>query len=249
MKGDKGKAPSVQWYYKDWLSDRKLQRAHPSSRGIWMNLLMHLIDCSLSGDTCKNGTLEDVTITELMQLGSCDENAAWLFLDDALKHQFCNVELDKNRTFHIMSRRLSRDAEKREYWRDFKRLQREKEGEKKECPVDVLAMSPPSPIPTPTPTANINKYITPFLGEFKNIRITEKQMVKLENNFGIISTNDRIETLSEYLASKGIKYKSHYATILAWDRRDKKNNPQSIINTPKPLTMEDVMSGTLERNG
>lgn len=152
MKGSSGKSPSIQWYYKDWLSDRKLQRAHPESRGIWMNLLMHMIDCSLDGEDCKEGVLEDVTIPELMQLGACDENAAWMFIEDGLKHQFCNIELDKMRTFHIMSRRLFRDAEKREYWRNTKRLQREQEALKDECPPDVQpSRAHPTPIPIPTP--------------------------------------------------------------------------------------------------
>ena len=164
MKGSKGKSPAIQWYYKDWLSDRKLQRAHPVSRGIWMNLLMHMIDCSIDSENCKEGVLEDVTITELMQLGSCDEESAWQFVEDAIKHEFCNIELDKNRTFHIMSRRLARDKEKREYWRKYKQLQREQKEEKKECPTVVRAKSASSPIPTPSPTPNKgNTYSADFL--------------------------------------------------------------------------------------
>ena len=157
MKGNQGKSPSVQWYYKDWLSDRELQRASPTTRGVWMNLLMHMIDCSVDGKNCKEGMLEDVTITELMQLGSCDENAAWDFIDDALKHNFCNIELDKNRTFHIMSRRLARDHKKREYWRETKRLQRRDEAGKYDSPTNVQSMSARTPIPTPIPTPDIYK--------------------------------------------------------------------------------------------
>ena len=155
MKGNQGKSPSVQWYYKDWLSDRELQRASPTTRGVWMNLLMHMIDCSVDGKNCKEGMLEDVTITELMQLGSCDENAAWDFIDDALKHNFCNIELDKNRTFHIMSRRLARDHKNREYWRETKRLQRRDEAGKYDSPTNVQSMSARTPIPTPIPTPDI----------------------------------------------------------------------------------------------
>ena len=41
----------------------------------------------------------------------------------------------------------------------------------------------------------------------------------------ITKTLDYIERLSEYLASKGKKYKSHYATILSWSRKDDKEKP------------------------
>ena len=37
---------------------------------------------------------------------------------------------------------------------------------------------------------------------------------------------DKIDNLSSYIASKGVKYKSHYATILNWSRKDDKNIPK-----------------------
>lgn len=64
------------------------------------------------------------------------------------------------------------------------------------------------------------KYITPLLGEFKNVKLTSDELEKLKSKFNG-SYQDKIENLSQYLASKGKKYKSHYATILNWDRRDK----------------------------
>jgi len=140
MKDQPGKNPTIRWYYKDWLADKKLQRASPSSRGIWMNLLMHMVDCSLDGDDCQEGILEDLTIIELMSLGSCTEDQAWSFLDEALKHQFCDVQLNENVTFTIMSRRLSRDiqAKKQRLSRDShareqnrKRKQKQRDREKK----------------------------------------------------------------------------------------------------------------------
>ena len=152
MKGSKGKAPSVQWYYKDWLSDKQLQRARPSTRGIWMNLLMFMIDCPSDRTECKSGRLEYVTIRELCSLGGCNEDEAWMFLEDALAHQFCNIELDKFETFHIMSRRLSNDAEQRAKWRDKKQKQRKKPPLKNDVHRNVPYVSPKSPTLSPTPT-------------------------------------------------------------------------------------------------
>ena len=58
------------------------------------------------------------------------------------------------------------------------------------------------------------------VGEFKNIKLSSEEFQKLNTQFGEQETQERIERLSEYIASKGKKYKSHYATILSWARKD-----------------------------
>lgn len=64
-----------------------------------------------------------------------------------------------------------------------------------------------------------NIYIRPALGEFENVLITEEELEKLKEQFPY-DWEDRVERLSEYIQSKGRRYKSHYATILAWARKD-----------------------------
>lgn len=54
-------------------------------------------------------------------------------------------------------------------------------------------------------------------GEFDNVLLTDEEYAKLDKS-NLLSY---IEILSSYIASKGKKYKSHYATILSWSRRDK----------------------------
>lgn len=65
-------------------------------------------------------------------------------------------------------------------------------------------------------------YIMPAMGEFENVRLTEEELEKLKEQFPH-DWQDRIERLSGYIASKGKRYKSHYATILSWARKDKKD--------------------------
>jgi len=55
-------------------------------------------------------------------------------------------------------------------------------------------------------------------GFFKNVLLTDDEYHKLRENY--IDFADRIERLSGYIESTGKKYKSHYATILNWARRD-----------------------------
>ena len=57
-------------------------------------------------------------------------------------------------------------------------------------------------------------------GEFQNVKLSDFEFQKLKETFGDAGTNDRIENLSQYVASKGKKYLNHYATILAWERKN-----------------------------
>lgn len=56
-------------------------------------------------------------------------------------------------------------------------------------------------------------------GEFENVKLTEEEYNKLVEKLGENNTKLMIEELSTGIASKGYKYKSHYATILSWSRR------------------------------
>ena len=59
-----------------------------------------------------------------------------------------------------------------------------------------------------------NKY-----GEFNNVLLTKQELEKLKEKY----PNDylqRIERVSGYVASTGKSYKSHYATIINWAKKD-----------------------------
>lgn len=58
-------------------------------------------------------------------------------------------------------------------------------------------------------------------GEFKNVKLTDEEYEKLKKE----DLLPYIERLSSYMASKGKKYKSHYATILNWSRKEQKTTP------------------------
>jgi hypothetical protein len=56
-------------------------------------------------------------------------------------------------------------------------------------------------------------------GEFQNVLLTAEEYGKLCAALGD-QTQSYIDRLDGYIASKGVKYKSHYATILNWWRKD-----------------------------
>lgn len=63
-------------------------------------------------------------------------------------------------------------------------------------------------------------------GEFKNVLLTDNELEKLKERFPY-DWQERIDNLSFGIDSKGYKYKSHYATILNWARRENNKQPET----------------------
>lgn len=61
-------------------------------------------------------------------------------------------------------------------------------------------------------------------GEYKNVFLTDDELQKLKTEYS--DYEERIERLSAYIESKGTKYKSHYATIRTWARKDKQTSKE-----------------------
>ena len=61
-------------------------------------------------------------------------------------------------------------------------------------------------------------------GLYENVLLTDEDYQKLVAEFPH-DYSERIERLSEYIASKGDKYKSHLATIRAWAKKDTAQRP------------------------
>lgn len=79
-----------------------------------------------------------------------------------------------------------------------------------------------SPAPPPKPVRH--KY-----GQYKNVLLTDEDYEKLQAEFPH-DYSERIERLSEYIASHGKKYSSHLATIRAWARKDTKQKKEKSSN-------------------
>ena len=90
----------------------------------------------------------------------------------------------------------------------------------------ISASNEPEP---PAPKVKKHKY-----GEYNNVLLTDDELEKLKAEYP--DYLNRIERLSSYVASTGKKYKSHYATIRNWARKDaetrgsKPNVPQQDMN-------------------
>ena len=88
-----------------------------------------------------------------------------------------------------------------------------------ELEIDKRKKNSPAKAEPSTSKKSKNKY-----GEFNNVLFTNDEYQKLSDKFPDLEK--RINNLSFYIESKGAKYKSHYATILSWARRDEVAKPQ-----------------------
>ena len=68
-------------------------------------------------------------------------------------------------------------------------------------------------------------------GFFANVFLTDEELQKLAAE--IPEYEEYIEKLSHYIESNGKKYKSHYATILMWHRKDCEKKPAAHAETPQ----------------
>ena len=85
--------------------------------------------------------------------------------------------------------------------------------------------------PPPKPTRH--KY-----GLYENVLFTDEEYQKLKEEFPH-DHRERIERLSEYIASTGKKYKSHLATIRAWARKDTNQKPVNKSSSFLDLVGDD----------
>jgi len=74
-------------------------------------------------------------------------------------------------------------------------------------------------------------------GEYKNVLLTDEELEKLKDEYA--DYEERIERLSSYVASTGKAYKSHYATIRNWARKDS-NQPIKQVTYQKQSKADEL---------
>lgn len=96
---------------------------------------------------------------------------------------------------------------------------------------DSVEFDPP---PRPKPQKPVkHKY-----GEYNNVLLTDEELDKLKAEY--TDWKDRIERLSSYVASTGKSYKSHYATIRNWARKDQEQGRGTMKKTGLAENMDDL---------
>lgn len=71
---------------------------------------------------------------------------------------------------------------------------------------------------------------TKSYGENKNVILSDEEYERLTERMGVSKRSEYIEKLSDYMASTGKKYQSHYATICSWFRQDGGQKPSTSFD-------------------
>lgn len=86
---------------------------------------------------------------------------------------------------------------------------------------------------TPSEKTPKAKLVRHKYGEYQNVLLSDQDKEKLMSEFPQ-DWQQRIERLSEYMASTGKSYKNHLATIRNWAKRDGQSTKQSFGSKVKP---------------
>lgn len=78
------------------------------------------------------------------------------------------------------------------------------------------------------------------------VLLTVSEFENLKNQFGEDLARQKINDLSLYKQSKGVKYKSDYATILNWNRMETKRQQNTVYNKKANSGTDDVRLNKLD---
>lgn len=122
------------------------------------------------------------------------------------------LEMKKNKAYTLLGNTMDTECIQDVYSLETQdRLGKDRLG--KDRLIDIPDSAEPEP-PAPKKTKPVkHKY-----GEYKNVLLSDDELEKLKAEYP--DYLDRIERLSSYVASTGKSYKSHYATIRNWARKD-----------------------------
>ena len=242
-----GKNPAFQFYPNDWSRDME---EHPLEiEGSWVRICCKLWYSETRGRLTKTveqwGRILREPEEETIRILSYLKNEKIGNISDDFTH--CNDLVT------VVSRRMVRDEKERE----MTRLRVERFREKKTGNAPVTPMKQRSSSSSSCTKVHKGKKLpsqkTPDepkkrFAEF--VDLTESQHSTLIQKFGENGTSDRIENLSLYIGKIGEKeaakkYKSHYHTILAFEKMDQKRKrdlgetkaqprPKCYEEAPKP---------------
>ena len=94
------------------------------------------------------------------------------------------------------------------------------------------------------PSSKPKKTVKHKHGEYNNVLLTDAELEKLKDEYP--DYEERIERLSSYVASTGKSYKSHYATIRNWARKDA-DKPVYVKQPTQPKNSTDDFMSQLQQ--
>ncbi len=97
----------------------------------------------------------------------------------------------------------------------------------------ITPLSPCGDSSPSTPSKPARSEVLDLDNQPTGVMLSEPERAKLIEAFGLPGFQDRAMNLSLYMRSKGVRYKSHYATLLHWERMESKRRPLPGGNGPQ----------------
>lgn len=189
--------PWFKFYAGEYLSDLKILQLTAEERSCWVTLLC------LANQSSGDGEIRFLSVDQLLVLSGVLEP-----LPGVLE------KFEKLGMIRITNGLLTiNNWEKRQYSEGYSRV---KEFRKRKSNAEDNDRIYKNRIEENREDKNIP---IPTYGEFQKVKLSLEEYKKLIDKFGEKNTNLLIAELDTGIASKGYKYKSHYATILNWARR------------------------------
>ena len=138
----------------------------------------------------------------------------------------------------IYNERMEEEQKRRQSFTESRRKNVKKRYEKKPTYVDTSVVH----METETETETVNETKTKY-GKFENVLLTTDEYEKLKSKYPH-TYEKHIDDLSSYVESNGKKYKSHYATILAWTRKEEREKSDSFSS----FDTDEFFQAALERS-
>lgn len=213
-----GKNPAFQFYPADWTRD--LDDFDLEIEGAWIRIMCRLWWSPERGKMTK-------TLRDFARILRKTEKKTLKILQILIEKGVASGQILDNQNITIISRRMVKDDKISQIRKEVGKLGGNPGLKKIRSNLDNQSSNQNSQSSSSSSSSNkekINKKEKEIFGEFQNVKLTADEFEKLKNQFGEQGTKQRIENLSSYIASKGKKYSSHYATILTWERKNKSTN-------------------------
>lgn len=166
----------------------------------------------------------DLTFESLSIDMDCTIEEVQSFIDDCMKYSLLAFERDS-----FQSPRLTGSMQTYDAIRELRSMAGRKSGEVRQQHKETTPEKPPQRVTAKHPHALKEKVI--IYPECENVKVTPAELEKLQAQFPDAVLKDKVEALSLYKKSTGKTYKDDYATILTWERMDKKKGEMTNGNS------------------
>jgi hypothetical protein len=208
------------FYGQDYLSDPKMLSLSASERSCWITLLSY-------SSINDNGMITYLDEQQLMlQAGinfTCDEwDRTVGVLEKLVKLEMITLD---NGMITVINWQKRQETNLTSYER-VKRFRQKKQDDNAKITLEEKRIEKKRIYKN---TDVLEKVSKKSFGELEQVKLTDDEYSKLIDVLGQNNVDILIFELDTYIASKNVKYKNHYATILNWAKRkaDQKTNYQN----------------------